>query len=248
MFRKVLVAAPTARAKHYCFKQWLENVMNFKYPNFDILLFCNDNDGGDYAEELNGIFREMYGDDDRFHAISSIILNDMKEVPDSLIERMCISHNDVRNAVLSNDYSHVFWNETDVMAPHDTIENLMFHQKRVIGALYYRDEGKDRKLMVQKHIKIAPKNLLSVNLEPGEDAYFIDGSVKKCSAVGLGAVLIERNVLEIIKFRTEKGVHKHPDSYFDEDCFRNKIDIWADTSIICKHHNKVWGLYGTDFY
>ena len=35
-FEKVLICAPTASAKNYCFDKWITNVMDFTYPNFEI--------------------------------------------------------------------------------------------------------------------------------------------------------------------------------------------------------------------
>ena len=37
MLPKVLICAPTASAKSYCFKAWLDNVMNFTYPKSEKL-------------------------------------------------------------------------------------------------------------------------------------------------------------------------------------------------------------------
>jgi len=93
---------------------------------------------------------------------------------------------------------------------------------------------------IEKHIK-------TLNFERNEDLCFIDGNIKKVSHVGLGCVLIKKNVLKKIPFRFEKGIGIHPDSFFAEDCFKNKISIYADTSVICKHENQAWGIYGVDY-
>ena len=36
MLPKILIAAPTAKAKDYCFEEWLDHVMGFTYPLFDV--------------------------------------------------------------------------------------------------------------------------------------------------------------------------------------------------------------------
>lgn len=243
MFEKVLISAPTASAKNYCFKSWLENVMSFKYPDFDILLCDNTPDMGENTAYLNNAFVSMYGKSKRFLAIHSKIAG-----INSVIERMAISHNECRDTVLKGEYKYLLHLETDVFPEPDIIERLMMHRKQVIGALYYRDQGRYRKLCIQKHIYRTPRNIYSRNLDPGEDVYFIDGSLKRVASIGLGAVLIERFVLQKIPFRFIAGHDSHPDSFFSEDCFRNKIDIFADTACIARHDNQAWGIHGVDFY
>ena len=166
----------------------------------------------------------------------------------SVISRMAMSHNDCREYAIKYGYQFIFHLETDVFPPENVIEELMAHSKQVIGGLYDRDEGKWRKLMMQKHIYPAPRVVNSVNFEAGDDAYFIDGTLKQVSSVGLGCVLIHSTVFKKIAFRFVEKEQNHPDSFFSEDCFRNGIKIYADTSIYCRHDNKAWGVYGKDFH
>jgi hypothetical protein len=94
--------------------------------------------------------------------------------------------------------------------------------------------------MLQKRIERAPNNAYSANFDIYDDADFVDGTVKQVFHLGLGCVLIRRDVLEKIKFRYVPGVEVFPDSYFAEDCYRNKINIWAHTGLICEHRNQDW--------
>jgi hypothetical protein len=250
-FPKILVCAPTASAKNYCFKEWIENVMNFTYPNFDIRLFDNTIDEGKNAHFLNHYVAENYGIesvgfDKKFFADNSL-LNNIINDKDSVIERMSASHNDCRDTLLMNNYQFMLHLETDVFPQTDIIEQLLFSRKSVVGALYYRDEGKFRKLMVQSRIYRGFNSFTSLNFEPNDEVNFINGECREVASVGLGCVLIERNVFKKIKFRFEKGVNNHPDTYFSEDCFRNGIKIFANTSLTARHENKAWGVYGQDF-
>lgn len=245
-FNKILISSPTASAKDYCFKEWIENIMNFKYPNFIVRVFDNSvNEGrlGQSSFERNIHFFDSYGDNNaQFYSTLSATQH-----VESMIERMCISHNDCRDELLKGDYTHLLHLETDVFPPHDVIERLLSHQKQVVGAVYHRDEGAWRKPMLQRHVYNAPKNVMTQNFNSNEEATFMDGTLKQVASVGLGCVLIRRDVLEKIKFRFTKGQDLHPDTFFSEDCFRNKIGVYADTSIICRHDNKAWGKYGEDY-
>jgi hypothetical protein len=240
-FPKVLVCAPTAKAKNYCFKDWLDNSLYFKYPNYYIRVFDNTQDGGKNANYLNSIYQNLYGGD-KFKAYHS-----KTDKINSVIERMAFSHNLCKKEAILGGYDYILHLETDIFPPADVIENLMYYKRQVIGALYDRDEGRYRTLMAQKHILASPYNIQSVNFVSGDEIPFMDGTVKAVSSVGLGCVLIEKSVFKKINFRFVKGEQNHPDSYFCEDCFRNNIKIFADTSILCRHDNTAWGIYGIDF-
>ena len=57
MLPKILIAAPTAKAKDYCFEEWLDHVMGFTYPLFDVKLFDNTLDNGIYTKRMNDYLR-----------------------------------------------------------------------------------------------------------------------------------------------------------------------------------------------
>lgn len=239
---KILICSPTAAAKNYCAEQWLLNLNKLKYPNFEVVVYDNTNDGGANANYLN------------FLAAGLCLSFSFKaiHVPGTskmdLLSRLALSHNACLLHAVQNGFKHILHLETDVMPPADVIERLLAHKKKVVGALYYRDEGKSRKLMIQRHVHRAYNNILAMNMGPQDDVCFINGSLKKVAHVGLGCVLIDLQVFKNgFVFRYKPGVDAAPDTYFAEDCFRYGIDIWADTSLICKHHNVAWGNYGVDY-
>lgn len=246
-FKKVLVSAPTSKEKNYCFDSWIKNVMDFKYPNFDIALFDNTPDGGNNAEYLNQRVIELYGNYKMFKALNSFRINKIKNPPKSIIERICISHNDCRQTFINGKYDYLLHLETDVFPDCNVIEQLMQHGKKVVGAVYFRDSGKWRKPMLQRKIYLSPTNIKTENFKSGEEVYFLDSKLKEVAHVGLGCCLINKTVFDKIKFRFVSSVDMFPDSYFAEDCFRKKIPIYCDTSSLCRHENQDWGIYGRDF-
>ena len=248
-FPRVLISAPTAAAKNYCFEEWLENVLSFNYPNFQVRLFDNTEDGGANADYLNQIYAERYGDtsdDPKFKAYNSLVLHKYKNP--SVIARMALSHNDCRGYAIHNKFDYLLHLESDVFPEKNVIESLMFNRKRVVGAMFYRDEGKDRTLMAQRRIYCTPFNIKMVNFTAGEDLAICDGNLHEVASVGLGCVLIDvRSVFDLISFRYIPDVDMHPDSYFSEDCFLNKIPIFLDTKCVARHDNRPWGIFGVDF-
>lgn len=241
-FSKVLICAPTASAKNYCFDEWIKNVMDFTYPNFEVALFDNTKDKGKNSDYLNNRYKEIFGNNNKFKAYHS----DTDNIK-SVIERMCVSHNMCRDMALNKGYEYILHLETDIFPERDIIETLMYHNKKVVGALYDRDEGKWRKTMLQWRVYSSNYNVESINFEAGQELSILSGGLKEFSHIGLGCVLIKTKVFEKIKFRFVQGKDSHPDTYFAEDCFRNQIPIYADTSKYCKHDNTAWGIYGLDF-
>lgn len=239
---KILVSCPTAKSKNYCFIEWLENSMLFKYPNYEIVVFDNTPDEGENTQFLNDTFNRLYGKSTKFKAIHANI----KGVS-SLIERMAIASNEMRDYFIKGDYTHLLSLESDVFPEHSIIEDLMIHGKMVVGALYYRDMGRWRKLTIQHQVKRSPYYNVSFNMAAGEETFFIDGTLKKVASVGLGCVLISRPVLEKIKFRYLEGQDLHPDTLWSEDVYLNGWIILADTSLIARHFNTEWGVFGKDY-
>jgi hemerythrin-like domain-containing protein len=244
-FPRVLISAPQAKAKAYCFERFIDNVMQFKYPNFDVKLFDNTLDDGEFTSYMNSYVIKNHGKNARFEALNTCLMHKMTS--DSVIERMARSHNDCRDFTLRLKYDYLLHLETDLFPPHDVIEQLMSQTKPIISALYYVDNGIYRKPMIQRTIKLAPKFITSKNFMANEDLCFCDGTIKKIAHAGLGCILIHRSVLEKVKFRSIQGLNNHPDTYFAEDCAKHKIPIYLDSSIVVEHQNSPWGVFGLDY-
>jgi len=246
-FKKVLVSCPTAAAKNYCFEEWIDNVLSFTYPNFEVRLFDNTDDKGANANYLNEYVNSRYGNiNDKFLAINSLVKHDVKS--NSIIAKMCLSHNDCRMYALTNDFDFMLHLESDVFPPKDVIERLIFHQKNVIGGLYYIDEGRYRMAMVMERIELAENNITTFHSAyHGGEIRLLDGNIHPVAQIGLGCVLISKKAMERLPFRYVPNRNFHPDTYFSEDCDAQRIPIHLDTSIVCRHENKMWGIHGIDF-
>jgi len=247
-FPRVLISCPTAKVKDYCFKEWIENVWSFTYPNYDVVMFDNTVDGGDYARHLNKYFKQNYGYDKnkKFKAYNSLVLNKVNRKME-VTERMCLSHNDCRLEVLNNDYEYLFHLESDVFPPKDVIERLLFHKKKFVNGTYYTDEGAYRRAMIQIPIEIASDYGTSYWITSKDEITYVNGETYQMALAGLGCALIHYTLLKKIEFRFVNGINKHPDTFYAEDCADRNIPVFLDTSIICEHKNQSWGVYGIDY-
>jgi hypothetical protein len=235
-FPHILIGSPTSKQKSYCDHDWIANIMKTNYPNYDVRLFDNTDDNGEYCQELNDWYKKNYGDNDKFLAIKS----DTKFCK-GLVQKVCKGHNDFRKYVLNNEYKFGFHCESDVFpAPH-VLQELLLHKKAVVGSLYDRDSGRFRRKMIQVHVHRSHNNIFSKNFDPDDDAYFMDGTLKQVSHIGLGSILIRRDILERVPFRYVENMKIFPDSWWAEDLWRLKIKIYADTLLpIAEHRNQVW--------
>jgi hypothetical protein len=182
----------------------------------------------------------------KFKVYNSIVENNAKSGM-GVIERMAMSHNDCRKYALHNKYDFLLHLESDVFPPKDVIQELLFTKKKFVNALYYSDEGKYRRPMIQMHLDVAPNYGSSLWLNTINEPQFITGETIRVALAGLGCALISCDILKKIEFRYEKGVDKHPDTFFAEDCERFNIPIFLNTSVVCEHRNQNWGIYGIDY-
>jgi hypothetical protein len=194
---------------------------------------------------MNLFVAEKFGNLRKFKATNSLILNNSNEK--SVIAKMCMSHNDCRNEFLSNDYDFMLHLESDIFPPVGIIEQLISHEKNVVGATYYIDEGINRRPMIYDNLELAPNYLTSLPFNLSEEIQFINSKLRKVAQIGLGCVLITKKVFERVKFRFIPNNGCHPDTFFSEDCNSKSIPVHVDTSCLCEHDNKNWGLYGLDF-
>lgn len=237
MSNRILIASPTSQSKQYCDFDFIDNILLTNYPNFDFRLFDNTQDDGKYCKRLNEYYINKYGDNGRFQCIRT-----ETAFCDGLISRITQGHNDCRNYVINNGYTHLWHVESDIFTEPHFLQELLFNNLPVVGALYATDHGRFRKLMVQQREYRSHSNVYMYNFDQTDDVNFIDGSLKQVDHMGLGCVLICRDILHKIPFRYIPNIHIHSDSFFAEDCHLKGIKIMANTALIAEHKNANWIL------
>jgi cellulose synthase/poly-beta-1,6-N-acetylglucosamine synthase-like glycosyltransferase len=221
---KVLVITPQNEVKNYCSDEWSSRVTNLTYPNYDIMMADNSSTNKNKKKIMKmGI--------DCIH---------IKPKHKSNQKYIAESHEALRNYALIRGYHFVLHLESDVIPPHDIIERLLVHRKKVVSAMYFIDFGVDSHLMLQNIENVGGTVKHTTMINEGHDIQIVDGQLHEVYACGLGACLIHRSVLEQIKFRHEEGASAHPDSFFAADLRQLGIKQYLDTSIICDHKNSSW--------
>tara|TARA_R110001606_G_scaffold170144_1_gene315521 strand:+ start:2507 stop:3214 length:708 start_codon:yes stop_codon:yes gene_type:complete len=229
---KVLVAAPQASVKNYCFLDWYLNIKSFSYPDALIDIFLADNsDTKDNAE-----------------FIKSLGIN-VKYIPKNgrgIIEVMAECHQACLDYAKNNGYDYLLHLETDVFPSPNILMELMSHNKPITCGLYNIFDGAYREPMLRL---IEPKNdgyMRAYGIK-SDQALYIDGNLLNVYSGALGCCLIKKEVFNEVKFRSVEGISQHPDTWFAHDMYEKKIPIYVDTKALCEHRSKSWGTFNLNF-
>ena len=226
---KVLVGCPTSEQYEYCIDEYLKRIREFVFKDFDVLLVDNSKDDC-YMKAL-----QQRG----VQAIKAGHTEDVRE-------RIAASRNILREQTLKNGYDYFLSLEQDVIPPKDVIPRLLRHQKKIVSGVYYKlfnvtitNTGKSDGIVQKKGKTLMPVLFRFAN-EPGKmhicTPHEVSGErLLKIRAAGLGCMLIHRGVLEKIHFRKEEGIQGYDDVVFCDDAYSNGFEIYADTSVKCKH-------------
>jgi hypothetical protein len=192
-------------------------------------MVCDNSQERDYYIDLKNRYKNQ--DNIFFHRVTPSQFNlSYKHI-------LAKSHDRCRLYALENDFDYLLHLETDIFPPINVIERLMDARKKVVGALYFIEEGERSKLMIQKIEDWGIDHRETYNIDEN-DILLVSGGLEKVFSCGLGCVLIEKSVLKDVIFRYEEGSPVHPDSFFYADLDSKQIPVYVDTSIICEHKNQ----------
>lgn len=232
---KILLAAPNSAYKNYCFKEWamLAKLFSEKY-GCDI--FVVDNTIGDLNKSLY-----------KKHKINYSWVNPKGK---SSFEYICESQNKIRNKVLKDRYTHLFFLETDLFPPLSVLPLMECLDKQVVTMPYFLYSGYSTILMNQE-VRIFGDDALVRNYSLSESFSFFNGETRECFSSGFGCSLIKREVLEKITFRCTPdpwsnagfGANAHADSYFYTDLQRAKMQPYMYTGHVIRHYNSDWSKH-----
>ena len=214
----VLVGCPTSFHKEYALKEYARAVKSLNYPNYDILLVDNSQDN------------------DYFDKIKNLGLNVIKgEYFESAIKRIITSRNLLRKYALDNNYDYLFSLEQDVIPKENALTKLISCNKEVSSGIYFVHNiiNSKRILIPQAFIELSNKTNDLPDMRWLTEEEFNSNKVIRIVSCGMGCVLIHRNVLEKIEFRSENN--NFDDRFFGIDLYKKNIPMYCDTSVKCKH-------------
>lgn len=229
---KILVAAPQADIKNYCFLDWYLNIKKFLHPESHIDIFLADNSD----TEENAKYIESFG----------IGVKWIPKKGRGIIEVMAECHQICLDEAIKGGYDYMLHLETDIFPKANIIEKLITHNKPITCGLYHIFDGGYREPMLRL---IEAKNsgymrAYGIQIEQGR---YLDGKLLQVYSGALGCCLIRKDVFNRIKFRSVEGEKQHPDTWFAVDMYEQNIPIYVDTQALCDHYSKSWGTFNLNF-
>lgn len=217
---KVLVGVPVCDLYEYCFEEFITNLKNLTYSNYEILLVDNSKDET-FFNKINSL------------NIKVIRLNYIEKMRERVVE----SHNKLREIALNENFDYLLVLDQDIIPPRDVIERLISHKKDAISALYFGNHN-----LPTGENKIMPFAWTFLNKEVhwGSVRYLTEEEVNsnkvlEIAFVGMGCVLLNRKILEKIKFRYDKSIDAWDDRWLGYDLHKEGFNFYLDPTVKCKH-------------
>ncbi|MBS3134532.1 glycosyltransferase [Candidatus Woesearchaeota archaeon] len=215
---KVLVGIPASFHKEYCLEEFSNGIKKLTYPKKEII-FIDNSPHNNYIKKIN-----CQG----FNAIKGPYF-------DSPIQRISASRNVIIEKATKENFDYILFLDQDTIPPKDSIERFLKGNKPIICGVYFsRAKSKDGKLTYLPSVyKVIPsdKELPDmIGLSPEEIASNRLLNVISC---GGGCIFASREVFTKIRFRED--LKQCEDRWFCIDLYKNKIPLFCDTSVKCKH-------------
>lgn len=215
-FPKVLVGAPNNIRKEYILDRHVKRLKELSYPNYEVVIADNSRDDK-YSE--------------------SIKQKGVKCLKTSWYEgsraRICESRNQIRQYMLDNDFDFYLSVEADVIPQRDVIEQLLQHDKDIVGGWYYiGDYGHSRPCLAREWSLVDGQKLVN---SPPMGTQLAENRLIKVFLGSMGIMLFKKKVLEKIKFKVYEHFAHHDDTWFFFDAENHGFEVWIDTDLLCAH-------------
>jgi GT2 family glycosyltransferase len=180
---------------------------------------------------LIAIPTNKYIEPETFKAIYDLRVPDGYETEFQYFYGYCVDQ--VRNLIChwAERYDYLFSVDSDISFTNDTLEKLLAHDKDVVSGLYIQRIPNTHTLEIYRQGRNVPYSDIK------------DRGLVEIDGCGFGCVLVKSEVIRKIgypQFVYKSAIdHKNTvseDVYFCLKAKEHGFKIWADTSILCRHH------------
>ena len=154
---------------------------------------------------------------------------------DLITEGSCYVHwnrEEIVEKVLARDYTHLWFVDTDVIFPPDTLDRLFAHDVEIVGG-YYGIRQEDQSYST---LKVNIGGVITSAALPLPDKLFCRVGDHEVVTIPTGCMLIRLDVLKKINppyFRCERPVGE--DTFFCSWLWSAGVKIWCDPTIKIGH-------------
>lgn len=222
---RVLLAAPISRNKEYILKDWLQHILGFSYPAYDIFLVDNSPDEDFHQEVLSWGYRCAYCPPNG------------RRATDYITE----SQNMLRQYFLDGGYDYFFSLECDNFPPHNIIELLLSYREDNVNIPYFLKQGDRTTLGVQLSVINYQGWCANKVMAPYDSIGAFDGRTKQYFAPSIGCSLFSRRLMQMLKFRVDnRNPLAFSDSFWHLDSNCIGIKPIVHMGVICEHRRFTW--------
>lgn len=255
---KVLIATPVSDRHKHLLDSWISHLDKLTYPNFDVLLVDTTPDTENYFELL------------KTKKVHSKLINVIRHPWDyknlHVVQMLANAREEIRQFFLKGDYDFLFFLDDDIFVPKWAIQRLVSYNKDCVGFYVHIYTGKDKRPCLLKSGEIVIGKGLELFTWDEIDAYkefvkkfrnnILSDSEKnlipfiikdtfrpqlfKTHGVNLGCLMVRRNVLEEVEFKTHETFIFGEDLWFFNIANDKKFEFWCDTDTRPTHKNTSW--------
>ncbi len=215
---KVLVGIPTSSHKEYCLEEFSKGIKKLTYPNKEILLVDNSSNN-DYMKKIN---------QQGFNAIKGPYF-------DSPVQRISASRNKIISKAIKESFDYIFFLDQDTIPPEDAIERFLRHNKKALcGVCFSRKKSLNNKPYYTPNVyKIIPSDKELPDMRELTHEEIFSNQLHEVISCGGACIFIHKDIFSKIRFRED--LTQFEDRWFCIDLYKNKIPLFCDTSIKCRH-------------
>lgn len=265
---RVLISAPTSIRHSHLLVDWIKHLDEFTYQHFDVLLVDTTQDNGEYTKILEKqvvhgkpikVIR-MPWDSNKDHILRHLAY--CREA----IRQECLKSD---YAFLFFIDSDIFLNQSPESS-RNSLQRLMAHFKDNVGicvSIYHKPYQrpcilKSGDIVISKGVDLytyeeinAYRDFVARYLDKKLSTYekslvpFIIKDLKnpyllRCYASGIGLLLIKREVLEKVPFRTSQDFLWGEDFWYFNEANEKHFEFWCDVSpdLEANHRNVNWNM------
>ena len=255
---KVIIGCPTSERHAHLLDRWIKHLDSLTYPVEVILV--DTSIGNEYFKRLNKL--KVQG--------KKINVVRFKWNPEKrhILQHLADAREVIRKYALDNNFDFLFSLDDDIFVPKNAVQKLISRNKQLVGfyvhiynpsarvpcvlkeggfemnkgcSWFNFSEINEYKKFVYKYTKnkltLSEKHLVPFLIK---DKFRPD--IVPVWAVGIGCLMIRRDVLEAIPFRTHDTFIWGEDNWFFQACEDKKFQFWLDTSCRPKHLNTNWNM------
>ncbi len=238
---RVLIGCPTRKRYNYCLDRFLDAVKGLSYDSYDLVMVdCSD-------------------DDSYFDKIHKKGVGVIKIRPEDTEEKSMAKARNILRKVCLQTHDYLLMLEQNISPPKDTIQLLMNNGRDIVSGVYFTPVFSGEILPVAytwlgqeefREMLGQPEKYGNVILKMKQAGIKnADGLRKQLSFedvdptrlmeikyVGLGCILIKKDVLKKLMFKTDlKGKPASENVAFCDEARALGHKVWLYTGVKCKH-------------